>query len=214
MAMFASQAASVTVYNFFDEENIPMLSLQNGGLLTTLGEAETSGYLAIYWWSADDINYSAIGIGGFGDLYGPEFEGWFRFDSTGLLPSPVTGETTSYLGMTVFRYEPLLGSDGDAWWSFINGLVVKNLNDANADILASYWGDAQAGKYGGEIAQWWGAEIVIDYLGGVTPSDLINNGFGWNGQGQSTAPIPEPSTWLLLGAGAAFVVIMRRRKAA
>jgi len=221
MALGMTQAqTNLNLFNFYDDPPASTINLEGDkGLVTTLGTGATAGYVAAYWWSADGVDYSVIGISGFADLLGggPELDGCFYFDSEGIIPKPGSGSTTSYVGLTIFRYDAGVAAkwDGDQWNAFINGLTVDSLGgNANATTIEGYWNAAQSGT--GQTGEWWGAQISIDYLGGVSPEDIFNGpgGFGWNSTKQylTANPIPEPSTWLLLGAGAAFTVIMRRRR--
>jgi len=203
-------------YNFFDvedEHSTPRtpITLSGGGAVTTLGNSATSGYVAAYWWSSDGVNYSAIGIGGFTDYelgFPSGLDGTFYFMSEQIMPTPGTG----FLGLTVFRHDI-----GDGTWdAFFADLMVSSLtSDPNSAKIEALWDAAQSSTYG-EIGDWWGAELVFDADGGFTPFDVFGTskelgGFGWDGA-QALRAIPEPSTWLLLGAGAAFVVLLRRRR--
>jgi len=218
----AQGTTNITLYNFYDDPPASTINLEGDkGLVTTLGSGATAGYLAAFWWSPDNSagSYKVVGIGGFADLLGggPELDGCFFFDSADIFATPASGTTTSYIGMTIFRYDVGVkaGWDETQWQSFLDGLTVSSLSgDANAAKIEGYWTAGQSGS--GQTGEWWGAQISIDNLGTVSPEDIFNGpgGFNWGGTKQylTANAIPEPSTWLLLGAGAAFTVIMRRRK--
>ena len=223
-ALCASQAqTNINLFNFYDDPPASTINLEGDkGAVHTLGSGATAGYLAAFWWSPDDSagSYSVIGISTFADSsygVGSELDGCFAFSSESLLPTPASGSATSYLGVTIFRYDAGVagGWDDTQWNAFVAGLTVTSLSgDANADKIEGYWNAAQSGA--GQTGEWWGGAISIDQYGGVAPDDIFNGpgGFGWNSTKQylTANPIPEPSTWLLLGAGAAFAVVMRRRK--
>jgi len=214
LACASAHASYLTLFNFHDvmeDDDKPgaTINLSGGGGVTTLGSGATAGYVAAFWWSATGAegSYSAYGIGGFSDYglgLGSDFDGTFFYESGGF-PQPGTG----FLGVTVFRVNDLVGADVAAWDSFFD------LNGNGASI-AALWDAAQTNP-NGEVGDWWGAKITFDEYGFFLPYDVFgaseaNGGFGWGTDKQYLSAVPEPSTWMLLGAGAAFVVLLRRRK--
>jgi len=213
LAVGVSQAQTrLELYNAY-ELPYPTINIEGKGAVTTLGSGDTAGYVAAYWWSPNGTDYSVIGISGFLDMeFGSTAAGCFSFTSDLIIPVPETGSEISYLGLTVFRFDDLVGADVEDWMAFFNDMKVTSLDDdANAATIADMWSAAQNAE-DGYARGWWGAEVTINNLGDVAPINVFGDGFGWGGDPQYLAAIPEPSTWLLLGAGAAFLVLMRRRK--
>jgi len=212
LALGVSHAGDTKI-EFFNSYNMAhSINLADDqGLVSTLG----GGYVVAYWLSAtggDDVtSYQSLGISGFLDLaHGSAADGYFSY-TTGMLDLvPASGEATYYLGMTIFRVD-----DVSNWGEFFGDLNSSLGSAATQTALTNMWLAAEAAtSETHQTGQWWNAQVTFDNLGDRQPEDLFGVAFGWNGQKQflSAEPIPEPSTWLLLGAGAAFVMILRRRK--
>ena len=195
------------------------LGQKPGGTVNTL----TDGYVASYWLkSATMGDFALVGISGFGDCYDASWGGGFDdglyWESKAIVPRP-SGTNTMYyeFELRIFKLDsvPALGGEYDN-----EVFSALSLSDSSGAYNAAYklWEDAfNAWDAGGS------AEYGV-FQGGFT-ADIsgipghIGNWFGYGGVAGHTLtltanPIPEPSTWLLLGAGAAFVVIARRRKKA
>jgi len=190
------------------------IALEDGTTVSTLGSGESSGYIAAYWWSADDTDgsYQVLGISAFTDVtFGSsEWDGGLFFTSPGIVP--VDYGDTSYIGVTVFRFDDLVGTDASEWSAWISSLAVGSFGDTNALAIETLWNDAQNGS--GQIGSWFGGRITHD-MGGAANEDVLcgPGGLNWGGNVQYLSrAIPEPSTWLLFGTAATFVVLFRRKR--
>ena len=179
---------------------------------TTLVSSLSGGYIATFWWSPDDSagSYVALGATYFTDahpvlsFFGP---GYFEFVSNPILPYTTDGEK-GYAGIVIFKLDGWAGKvvDTDEPGS---GFRVDSLTDTT---VSDWWEAAKLTSP--EIYEQFGMEFTTGTLGS-TPNNVIVDVFGWSGTVNLYSNpylIPEPSTWLLLGAGSAFVVVMRRRK--
>jgi len=230
MAAMACVGAHAQTYTALEVSNLftynsPVM-LQEGGAVHTLGTEATSGYLIAFWWSADgsEGSYEAVGISTFADVLmgGTDADnaGYFYWASEGIFPKPTppaTGVFEGFLGMTVFRYDAGVnaGWGVDEWSAFTAGLTVASLGDtspgSSASKIEDLWSAAQEGHR--HVGEWWDARYTVDNNGAFDVQDFVSDsrGFGWDGN-QYLDTIPEPSTWLMLGAGLAFVVVVRARR--
>jgi len=183
--------------------------------VNTLGDS----YIAAYWWSPDDSpgSYKALGATVFSDANFLSDDwpagGALFFQSDMVLPYTTNGQT-GYIQMRIFQYNMVdtsLWSDTD-WTGFTDSLWVTDLSNATQQKnINDLWAFAKTNSE--EIYE--GKAMFTTDINGVVP----DGGFlTWSKdplqlyKNPTYDPIPEPSTWLLLGAGAAFAVVMRRRK--
>jgi len=186
---------------------------------TTLSSYGGGNYVAAYWYSAVEIpetftadwSWDLVTAIGIGDLSSDGKA--YLTTAPDYFPLTTPAGQTGYLGMTIFK----LGED----------LSFLNTNDFDA-WAAGYMGN-QAGirellesmAADGEVGHWATSYMALD--GGSAGGNAFSNFMSGNGgpfsqntgyatSAANTDAIPEPSTWLLLGAGAAFVLVMRRRK--
>jgi len=172
----------------------------------------SDGWLVSFWWkqNAGD-EFKAVGLSGFLDAGNPAWYdasdyGTFMFQSS---PThPFTGDPNSpcHLSIRIFQVDAAalaeLSFDNNA-----RALVTANVNnplDANMQKIEELWN-----TFGLDDNRWDGSGTAVG--GGNVSGVNLNTWFGI-APGQVGVVVPEPSTWLLLGAGAAFTVVMRRRK--
>jgi len=226
----AFTSAQATDMVFFTLWNFgPAITLEDGQTkITTSGTGDGAGYLAAYWWSetggTDLANYSVLGISTMADCLGDDFlpqdklPGLLYFQSEGIIIAPTNNE--SFIAMTIFRYD--IGVDEGwsiaQWNSFVGGLTVNAWGDQSAQDIQGLWQASQdlwdSNANSNEIGIFMNGKITHGMGGGVNevPPTEAAGLTNWGSTPHLVAPIPEPSTWLLLGAGAAFVMIFRRRK--
>jgi len=211
MASTAHAQASVTFNSF--PSSINVWFADSGG--NTLTSYNGDNYVAAYWYSASEIpenfsspdwDWNSVTAIGIGDL---SLDGKaYLTTSPDYFPLTTPAGSTGYLGMTIFKLGDDLNfldtNEFDAW------AASYMCNQAGIrELLESMAAD-------GEVGHWTTSYMALD--GGSAGGNAFNNFMSSNGgpfdanTGYSTSAIPEPSTWLLLGAGVAFVVIMRRRK--
>ena len=210
LATDQSQAASMTLDSA--GRNVTFVDEEGNALLTS------DGWVATFWYKQNLTDeYTAIGLAGFMDVSGwyadvpvwatpEEYDGTFFFASKNIITA--TPSTEYYLSIRIVQLDAdelsKLSFDYDA-----GGLYSASFGDSIADRISDLWdafGD-DANAFNNE-----GSPLSASSTG-ATGGNFMGS-FGWaNGTdvGIVTA-VPEPSTWLLLGAGSAFVVIMRRRK--
>jgi len=187
------------------------------------------GYIVTFWWAADlgeDEMGSPVALGAtfFNDANSngtmAGYAGGFSMQTAFAIPHTVANQT-GYLGIRIFQLDlaDVLGLDRALtaldWQGYFanngSGQRASSLTDTvKQDLIGGWWEDAQTGSeyiYEDYTMYTTLAEGVIVPTG----TNAMTYLFGWSG---TNAPelVPEPSTWLLLGAGAAFTVIMRRRK--
>jgi len=216
MAWAGAQAQQAfTMMNFPGIMGQPKITLNNG---TTAANSLSDGYIATFWWSPDDSagSYKALGATYFSDVDPASFsglEGGFFYMSNALLDYDEDGQG-GYISVKIFQYNAVDTSKWGAgdWINFCDSLQVTDLdNAAQQKALTDLWAAAQTDS--------------PEYYEGKGSFSTLANGFppdgssfmGWSepfklNVNPNYTPVPEPSTWLLLGAGAAFVVVMRRRK--
>jgi len=225
LAMGAAQAQNNASLSFINFGNA-LVSLADGTPVSTLGSGAEAGYVAMFWWSAtsDPATFKPLAIDGFADyLWGDDqYAGVLYSEGGPLTVSIPVGTTASYTAITVFRIDSLVGADSSDWDDFFS------LYNGNEGAMMKLWDDATKSASGtsqvsdivGDENLWFGTIVhnpidgsLVNYL----PWDFDP---AWDSGtiklGKSpitnTLPVPEPSTWLLLAAGAAFSVVMRRRK--
>jgi len=195
-------------------------------LSTTLG----GNYVVTFWYAETqtivdgwNINLKPIGITGFES--GGDLEGMFDlWGSNPAMPLDLVSGQPGFLGIRIFELGDMHAksfADDDAWWDYFEGL--KGPGVVTSPTMAGMIEDMFKYKAAfSEYGEWIGS-FNADSDGGVPGSNAIYYiDFGLPGGVGSAgtvmldkiAGIPEPSTWLLLGAGAAFIVILRRRKKA
>ena len=205
--------------------NLPPVLL-DGSPVTSVGD----GYVVSFWWSLDDSpgSYVALGATYFNDASSNASMalrmGGFNFASPAAIPHSSDGET-GYLAIRIFQFDLAgeLGLEDPAtaadWRGYFGttGLGASSLTDTvTNDLITGWWEAAQTNS---EYLYEDYAQYTTGEDGRIAPPGTHTMWhFGWNEPGtvinmtKNPDFIPEPSTWLLLGAGAAFTVIMRRRK--
>ena len=179
------------------------------------------GYIATFWFAADNnpANLAIVGAGVSmdyfaGEVYGLnaaerlEYKGFLDWSSSPT--NPLNMPTTEVTFAIRIFYAPDL-------------VALYNGNEESSISLTAQLPDLSFLTLADWEARWEAALLddskeVGDFQYRMTPngttplqlSELPN--FKDKTYYMSAASIPEPSTWLLLGAGAAFTVIMRRRK--
>jgi len=188
--------------------NIPIFLADDTTLVSTL----EGGYIATYWYSAtnDEADLVAIGAGVFGDAYALAM----GLDAT---------EALAWAGTLFWNSYPtnvINMNDGQEYLFSIRVFQAPSLaalydGNENASLhlgsseIAGLWSAASTGGSSGQIGDF--QYHMMPAPGGV-PVTIGETNFAGGSLHQVGAPVPEPSTWLLLGAGAAIVVIFRRRK--
>ena len=175
----------------------------------------TGGYVASYWLkSASMADYALVGITTLGDFIGFPDDYALFWTSDAIIPRPGETPVNYSFELRVFKVDSI-GTPGGDWGNEMFSAASLNDTSAAYDNAYKLWDDAyKAWDAGGaaEYGSWTGTAVMTD--AGFTGQ--IGDWLGWSNTGNTlylTAnAIPEPSTWLLLGAGSAFVVIMRRRK--
>jgi len=185
---------------------------------TTTLFSSYDGYVATFWFSADNnpANLGIVGAGVSMDYFAgvaygmdagdrAEYKGFLDWNS--VPSSPLAMPSTEVVFSIRIFYAPdlvaLYNGNEESSISLTATLLGVPLTLADWE---SRWDAAQTGD-----------KEVGDFVyhmtpNGTTPINLSEiPGFG-NKSYFMGAPVPEPSTWLLLGAGAAFTVVMRRRK--
>jgi len=211
LALGQSQAASIN----FDStgKNISFIDENTGDALLT-----SDGWLVSFWWkqNAGD-NFTAIGLAGFLDAGGwysdvppwcdpGDYDGMFFFGSENMISAK--DSTEYYISIRIMQVDAATLSglsfdyDAGALWSSAFG-------DSIADDIAEMWKDF------GDASNAFNNESKLESSSNGALSGDLMSAMGWTSNQKvpiKADAIPEPSTWLLLGAGAAFVVVMRRRK--
>ena len=170
-----------------------------------------NGYIATFWFaqSGDPGDLVAVGAAitydyayDYYSMDGSEYIGGFDYNSTPAGVTMLTDGTIALWSIRVFQIEQgLLDSNYDGNFS-------SQLSLTTGEITAM-WADAENGLMG----EWGDFQYHMTPIGGA-PVGIGLTDFAdlMPVDGYRLNPIPEPSTWLLLGAGTAFMVIMRRRK--
>jgi len=185
--------------------NITFVDEAGGALLTS------DGWLVTFWWSQSgaDGTWLATGLSGFLDYGDPgewtDRDGQFFFSSLHSFTGTPMVEAHLAIGIMQVPDSVLngltFGDDAEA--------IVVSTTGVGRDTIESLWS-----TYGDE-ANWFTGSGNAASGGSISGANLLPDWFGFPRDGKVTVTgdvIPEPSTWLLLGAGAAFTVIMRRRK--
>jgi len=187
--------------------------------------SSSNGWVATFWYGGTNPDPTALAYLGAGVTFdyaleangmgslAPDYAGgfdWWSVDTLTLAAYPAT----SYFAMRIFQVDQLFIENN------YNGNTLSQLT-MDATEAATLWGAASAsGADGIEILYSMQADgtlpreifefTFVKFHDGKNYVDASN----WlaNPDALKVAPIPEPSTWLLLGAGAAFVVVMRRRR--
>ena len=210
LAIGQSQAADLGIESW--GTNVRFVD-QGGSALQT-----SDGWLVSIWWKQNETDaYTAIGLTGFLDDYASgwynpppmgspgEFDGMIQFNSTDTLPS--VGSAEYFLSIRVFQ---------------VDATTLSGLNFGyGGEVSVPLWSDTAAQKaisdlwddFGRAENQWENVSTLTALPSGAMGGDIMA-AMGWAPGTDVVVAIPEPSTWLLLGAGAAFVVIMRRKKKA
>ena len=184
----------------------------------TTAFSSASGYIATIWYggtSSDPNDLVFYEATVFGDVIAAEIYGMGASSSMAAgtlqwqsdVPSTleVGDKETHYFSIRVF-YAPTIVA---LWEAAPNewGKITLTTQD-----LAQMWEDALEGdKNVGDFAY----TVKTDDYKFPGVADKTNNSLlstATDGKLVGYIPVPEPSTWLLLGAGAAFTVIMRRRR--
>ena len=183
-----------------------------GTKVTTAG-----GYVASYWLkSASMSDFALVGITTLGDFIGFPDEYALFWTSDAVIPRPPGDTTVPYtFELRVFKVDSL-GTPGGDWGNemFTADSLTDTTSQAYKDAY-KLWDDAyKAWDAGGEAEYGsWSGTAIMDNTGF---SGQIGDWLGWSNGGNTlyltSNAIPEPSTWLLLGASASFVLVMRRRK--
>jgi len=222
LAVSQGHAVTNLIFDTTADELI-FFSDSSGNMVTTLPD----GYVATFWWSQTGAegSFTALGMAGFLDVStwnagkGNIYDGGFIFNSGVIVPA--AGGENCYVMMRIFQMPDI--ADYLLTHPYLNDKGVL-LNDGSfggavhAEI-SGLWTDALAlweSGVGGDIGEYVSDPIKATSAGGVAFYIVDSfTSYGWD-LGDTVylkAPtlVPEPSTWLLLGAGAAFVVVMRRR---
>ena len=208
MGLLALSQSQASMLNFNSTStNVTFVDETNNALLTS------DGWLVTFWWSQTgaDGTFRALGLSGFLDKGDPEEwpdnDGQFFFASTS---SPFSGTPFAdcYIAIGVMQVPASVlstltfGDDAEA-------LKATTIGDANGVKIENWW------TLYGDDDNWYQGNANSGSGGSIAGAAVLNNFFGW-GNGTdvkiTSNPVPEPSAWLLLGAGAAFAVVMRRRK--
>jgi len=148
-------------------------------------------------------------IGGATEITGSLNADGMTFKAGLTLKDGATWNLTSNDGITV---NGLLDIQGEITFNFLNpaaGTWVKTeapVGDSATFVVTS---DASFDPFDPSYSAKWN---IVGAPEGMF-DDLDKTGNRWYFAGWQFIPIPEPSTWALLGAGAAFVTIFRRRRA-
>jgi len=226
LAAGTAQAQNNAGLSFINFGNA-LVSLADGTPVTTLGSGAEAGYVAMFWWSATDdpAAFKPLAVDGFCDYlwYDDQYAGVFYSEGPAFMVPVPAGATETYVAITVFRVDSLVGEDRSDWDGFFS------LYNGDAAAMMSLWdaatknasGTSQVSDLLANGGTWFGTVAHDSTDGtptGYTPMDFASGDWVSGTVRLGTTPIanplpvPEPSTWLLLGAGAAFTVIMRRRK--
>ena len=211
-----------------DGDNLTKVYLSDQSTLISSG----AGYVVSYWFFDAAANggkgdYVPIGLGVTADVYAetPKGLGMFVWNSTpDKMPWDLLTNTNYNYAIRIFQDFDLVGSYGDP--NVEDSAASFGRIDLSPAAIAKAWADAQTAwnmGVGGEIGDF---EFTMKSTPGGAPGVLSSNSDWWQladvvwtaspdgiGKYYLLAPVPEPSTWLLLGAGTAFIIIFRRRKA-
>ena len=207
VAINMSQASYFTLDGTL--QGITFVDENTGNALLT-----SDGWVVTFWWKQNDTDpaYRALGLAGFldkGDTseYDVGNYGQFLYASGNAFLGAAT--TDCYIAIGIMQLDATelaklsFGFDAEAITvgtqsgTDANSLKVQALWDQFGDDANFFEGTGKAGGGGtvntGALDSWFG-------FARNTPVNV------------KTDSIPEPSTWLLLGASAAFAVVMRRRR--
>jgi len=188
-----------------------------------------SGYIATYWFGGNNpANLQLVGASVFADVTLKEvmlLPEWADYAGTlmwEINPDDVTtfNNQTNYFAIRIF-YAPELAASFDPLWD-PKGVGEPNQwskLDYDKEDLENAWATAWD-NYENALTPYEIGDFRytqgMDGLGNIMPIS-VNRSFldGADEPGKYFLlpnPVPEPSTWLLLGAGAAFALILRRRR--
>jgi len=172
---------------------------------TIIGTGNSSSYLVI----------QAPDTPAFGSLF---YQVFYNYD-------PGVNLDTYYLLNLVTAADPTLSinyinyGSPDAPNYFIDSITHSGttLTGTSTPPFSPFWYQAVSGGESGSpviapIASgaWQeGSGVSVRY---ITPGSWDGFVYGEFGDNPSIAPVPEPSSWLLLGAGGAFLLLLKRRK--
>jgi len=179
------------------------------------------GYIVTFWFSqdGDPSKLGVVGAGvsldymagvGYGMDAGDraEYKGYIDWNSSPYNPITMLSGIESLFSIRIFYAPDLVALyDGNVEANISLTAQLPDLSflapaDWETAWLAAQSGDKEVGDFQYTMTP-----------AGTTPKQLSElPDFRNKNYYMTAASIPEPSTWLLLGAGAAFTVIMRRRK--
>ena len=167
-------------------------------------------YVASFWFGLTEAAMKPIG---FGDLV----DGTVCWFSDPKYPVEFDATNKGYLSIKIFvldsSYDSHFINEGifDTW---SQGYKAADLSDP---IIANLLGMFNAKPDGSEWGEW--TSVIYAKSSGSAGDGIeqfMDSGaFKAGGEyhlDKVAGAVPEPSTWLLLGAGAAFIVILRRKK--
>ena len=177
------------------------------------------GFIATFWFAQDNdpANLTIVGAGVSMDylagmVYGldetdrEEYKGYIDWNSVPSNPLDMLSGKEALFSIRIFYAPDLVALyDGNEESSISLTAQLPDLSYMSAAKFEAAWLAAQSGdKEAGDFQ-------YTMTPSGTTPKQLSELP-DFRNKSYSMDTVPEPSTWLLLGAGAAFTVIMRRRK--
>ena len=186
--------SSMVNISFADKDGNAISSYGTGG-----------AYVATFWYSGTSA--SSVELIGVADIMTNSKIDWYSYPDD---PIDLVGTATGFLEVRIFQLSESFAvmNDFDTWLGKQNETTILSLYNSRAE-------GSQYGVWATTFQLGTGGTAGNGFEHFIYSTDPLNVEFSKDGTVKLngiTDAIPEPSTWLLLGAGAAFIVILRRKK--